>query len=247
VRERRLLVAGVVVGVSVGVAVALPAAVRPVPSAAQSQAGGARLYEAHCATCHGAAAEGTVDGPGLQAVGAASLDLMLSTGRMPLAAPDDQPVRQEPAFDPVQIEAIIDYVQSLAPGGPPIPDVSIEGADVAEGRRLYAEFCTACHGPGATGDSIGGGEIAPPLGPADPVQIGEAIRTGPGTMPRWSAETIGDEQVDAIAAYLEFLDTSDNPGGFGLARIGAYAEGFAAGLVGLGLLIVIIRRTGTRT
>jgi ubiquinol-cytochrome c reductase cytochrome c subunit len=236
-----------VVGISAGVAAALPVMVRPAPSSAQDQAVGARLYEAHCATCHGVSAEGTANGPGLLAVGAASLDFMLSTGRMPLAAPNDQPVRQEPAFDRAQIEAIVDYVQSLAPGGPPIPDVSIEGADVAQGQRLYAEFCTACHGPGATGDSIGGGEIAPPLGEADPVQIGEAIRTGPGTMPRWSGETITDEQVNAIAAYLAFLDTSDNPGGFGLARIGPYAEGFAAGLVGLGLLLALIRRTGTRS
>ena len=81
---------------------------------------------------------------------------------MPLAAPGAPLVAKDPAFDDTQIQALVDYVASLG-GGPAIPDVQVTGADPAQGRELFTTSCAACHGPGAGGDSVGGGFVAPPL------------------------------------------------------------------------------------
>ena len=53
---------------------------------------------------------------------------MLSTGRMPLANPGDQPQRAEPKFAPPQIASIVAYLERIAPGGTPIPRVDPAGA-----------------------------------------------------------------------------------------------------------------------
>jgi ubiquinol-cytochrome c reductase cytochrome c subunit len=66
-------------------------------------------------------------------------------------------------------------------------------------------------------------------------------------MPKFGPQTISDEDLNSVVRYLEFLRTERNPGGFGLARVGPYTEGFAAVLIGLGLVIVIVRLTGTKT
>ena len=208
---------------------------------------GRRLYVASCSSCHGLDARGTPDGPSLQGVGSASVDFMLSTGRMPLNQPGQQPVRQAPAFSPTQISAIVAYVATIAPGGPPIPVVDPAAGDLPHGFSVYTGVCSACHGAGATGDSIGGGQIAPPLGHSTPVQIGEAIRIGPGTMPRFGEETLTDHDVDSVARYLTYLDAAKNPGGLPLGRYGPVAEGFVAVMFGFGLLLLVIRLTGTKT
>jgi quinol---cytochrome-c reductase cytochrome c subunit len=211
------------------------------------QAEGRELYVASCSSCHGLDARGTPDGPSLQRAGPASVDFMLSTGRMPLNQPAQQPVRQAPAFSPAQISAIVAYIASIAPGGPPIPHVDAAAGDLQRGFSVYTGVCSACHGAGATGDSIGGGQIAPPLGRSTPVQIGEAIRIGPGTMPRFGEETFTDDDVNSVARYLGYLDAAKNPGGVPLGRYGPVAEGFVAVMFGFGLLLLVIRLTGTKT
>ena len=108
---------------------------------------------------------------------------------------------KDPAFDDAQIKALVDYVASLG-GGPAIPDVQVTGADPAQGRDLFITSCAACHGPGAGGDSVGGGFVAPPLLGQAPVIVGEAIRTGPGAMPVFGPGQISDEGLNDIAAYL---------------------------------------------
>jgi ubiquinol-cytochrome c reductase cytochrome c subunit len=208
---------------------------------------GRRLYVANCSTCHGVDGAGTEDGPSLRGVGAASVDFMLSTGRMPLNQPGQQPVRQSPRYSPQQIAAIVSYVTSFAPGGPAIPSVDLADGDLQLGFALYTGVCSACHGAGATGDSIGGGQIAPALGRSTPVQIAEAIRIGPGVMPRFGEETYDDHDVNSIARYLRYLDDSANPGGLGLGRYGPVAEGFVAVMFGFGALLLIIRLVGTKT
>lgn len=222
---------------------------RPEPSRAQTdqQAQGQALYEANCSTCHGLQAEGTANGPSLQNAGPAAVDFMLSTGRMPLANPGDQPVRDEPKFTPDQTAAIVAYVETIAPGGEPIPTVDPAAGDLARGAEVFLNTCAGCHGAGATGDSVGGGQIAPTINPADPTQIGEAIRIGPGVMPRFGPETIDQADLDSLAAYLLWLRDNGDEGGLQLGRVGAVAEGLVAVVVGLGLLILFLRLTGSKT
>jgi ubiquinol-cytochrome c reductase cytochrome c subunit len=224
-------------------------AFRAHPSLAQSEqrAQGSPLYVASCATCHGTRAQGTGDGPPLIGVGAASLDFMLSTGRMPLNQPNQQPIRQQPAFTGAQIRAIVAYVTAIAPGGPAIPTVDPALGDLARGHELFLSNCAACHGAGAEGDSVGGGEVAPALGQATATQIGEAIRIAPGVMPRFDARTLSTQDVDSIARYLLYLRAQRDPGGLNLGRVGPVMEGFVATVLGLGLLVLVIRYAGTRT
>ena len=219
---------------------------RPEPSRAQTdqQAQGQALYEATCSTCHGLQGEGTANGPSLQNAGPAAVDFMLSTGRMPLANPGDQPVRDEPKFTPDQTAAI---VETIAPGGEPIPTVDPAAGDLARGAEVFLNTCAGCHGAGATGDSVGGGQIAPTINPADPTQIGEAIRIGPGVMPRFGPETIDQADLDSLAAYLLWIRDHGEDGGLQLGRVGAVAEGLVIVVVGLGLMILFLRLTGAKT
>jgi ubiquinol-cytochrome c reductase cytochrome c subunit len=222
---------------------------RPTTSRAQTDqlALGRTIYQANCSTCHGLNADGTSRGPSLQAVGAASVNFMLSSGRMPLAAPGYQPVRSTPKFDPTQIAAVVAYVQTIAPGGPPIPDVNPDEGSLSVGASLFLQSCAACHGAGATGDSVGGGQIAPSLDPPTATQIGEAIRTGPGEMPVFGEQTISDDGVNSIARYLLWIRDNGKEGGLQLGRVGAVAEGLTAIVIGLGLLVLVTRLTGTKT
>lgn len=207
---------------------------------------GKRLYEASCSTCHGLNVEGTENGPSLQGAGAAAVDFMLSTGRMPLAAPSDQPVRQPPAFTAEEIDAIVRYVSEIAPGGPPIPDVDPARGDLSDGAALFLNNCSGCHAAAGIGDSIGGGQIAPDLMPATATQIGEAMRIGPGLMPVFDEDDLTQHDVDSIAAYLHWLRDNGDDGGIQLGRVGAVAEGLVAFVIGLGVLILVIRLTGSK-
>lgn len=202
---------------------------------------GADLFTQSCAACHGMAGAGTSQGPAIADAGAALTDLMLRSGRMPLAAPGAPDQRGPVAFNDSQIRAIVAYVASLGQG-PPIPNVVVDGADLVSGRALYTANCAACHGPAAGGGAVGGGFVAPPLQPADPTQIGEAALGGPGPMPRFS---LTPQQLNDLAGYVESLDATPNPGGVAAAQVGPVVEGFVAAIA-LVLLLVVARWIAVR-
>src|SRR5438094_5901256 len=81
---------------------------------------GRDLFLRDCAWCHGAQGEGTNRGPSLAGVGAADADFWLSTGRMPVPQPEQDPRRQPAHYPPGMIRALVEYVAALGPG-PPIP------------------------------------------------------------------------------------------------------------------------------
>jgi ubiquinol-cytochrome c reductase cytochrome c subunit len=208
---------------------------------------GARLFAVGCASCHGPQGEGSENGPSLVGVGPAAVDFMLSTGRMPLSDPDQEPTRQAPEYSPDEIEALVAFVGSLGSGGEAIPFVSPEAGDLALGRDIYSANCLACHGAGGQGATVGGGQIAPPLNRATAVQVAEAVRVGPGAMPRFSDELIDQHELDSLVRYVMDLRTEPSPGGLDLGRVGPVVEGFVGWVVGLGLLLLVIRLTGTKT
>jgi quinol---cytochrome-c reductase cytochrome c subunit len=208
---------------------------------------GLELYVAGCASCHGVTGEGTGQGPTLVGVGSASVDFMLSTGRMPLANPQEQPSRGPPRYSPEEIAALVAFVTSLGPGGPAIPAVSRGGGDLAEGRELYVANCLACHGAAAQGASVGGGAVAPALDQATAVQITEAVRIGPGMMPLFGEQQIDDRDMDSLIRYVRSLRDPDDRGGLGLGHVGPVVEGLIGWLLGLGVLLLVVRLTGTAT
>lgn len=240
-----------VVTVLLGAQAAAVAAVlaQPTPPATLPPASDVRngrdLYQVACSTCHGLEGQGSPLGPSLIGVGAASADFYLSTGRMPLDNPGEQAQRKKPAFTPLQIRQLVAYVASLG-SGPPVPDVDWEHADLAEGNLLYANNCAPCHSSAGAGGALGHSTYAPALGPATPTQVAEAIRIGPGAMPRFGPETFDEEQLAAIVRYVQYLKDPADPGGHPLGRLGPIPEGFVAWVVGLGLLLVACRWIGTR-
>lgn len=203
---------------------------------------GRALYVESCASCHGSTGAGTPNGPDLRDAGAAGADFYLRTGRMPLASSNDQAVRKEPAFSPEEIEALVAYVSTLGEG-PPIPEVSPETASLQDGAALYIGNCAPCHGAAANGGAAGRNAIAPGLHRATTLEIAEAIVVGPGQMPVFG---FGQDERDAVVAYVDHLDEADDPGGADIGGIGPVPEGFVAWGVGMSVLLVAVLLVGRR-
>jgi ubiquinol-cytochrome c reductase cytochrome c subunit len=220
----------------------------PVPSAAaavgpnQVTGSAADVYLQNCASCHGPQGEGAPAGPPLIGVGEASADFYLRTGRMPLGAPGQQPMRQEPRLEPAEIDALVALVGRWG-DGPAIPQVTA-GGDVRRGWELYQANCAACHAASGSGNAIGGGAVAVGLGHATPVQVAEAMLIGPGVMPRFE---LPPEDRDAVVAYVGYLQTAPNPGGAPIGGFGPVSEGFVAVVIGLFLVLLAVRFVGRRS
>ncbi|MGH2773474.1 MAG: c-type cytochrome [Actinomycetota bacterium] len=221
---------------------------------------GRTLYMSDCAWCHGSAGEGTPRGPNLAtgANGAAMMDFMLSTGRMPIDHPDQPARRRDSVYSQRQIEAIVRFTDSFNAPGPGIPHPDPEKGDFELGVDAYQDNCAACHAPTGIGGALSSGndpgsgrentegQIATPLDKADARQIAEAMLVGPGPMPVFGSETLTKKEVDSIVRYVLYLQEPDNRGGLPMGRVGPWSEGAAGWLVGLGSLLVLIRWIGEK-
>ena len=218
----------------------LPAAAEPI-----SQAAARDLYLQACASCHGADGGGSARGPTLIGVGPAAVDFMLTTGRMPFAGqPREQAKRKPVAFTEDQIVGLVEYVVGLSgevPVGPPIPSVQTDAELLARGHELFIGNCAPCHGATGQGGAVGGGALAPPLGQATSVQVVEAMLVGPGQMPIFH---LPEQDLDAVATYVDYLQTAPDPGGFSIGGIGPVPEGFVGWVLGAGLLLVTVYLIG---
>jgi ubiquinol-cytochrome c reductase cytochrome c subunit len=170
---------------------------------------------------------------------------MLTTGRMPLAAPDSELRRRTPRYSPEMTRALVDLVSTLVAGGPDIPHVDPATGDAGAGGAIYRLQCAACHQSAGQGGILVGQET-PSLGASTAVQIAEATRTGPGTMPVFAASAITDEELDGLVAYVRDLQSPRDPGGHALWHLGPLPEG-AVALCALGLIIVALRHIGSRS
>jgi ubiquinol-cytochrome c reductase cytochrome c subunit len=222
---------------------------------------GRTIYLRDCAWCHGSRGEGTASGPDLVSGtnGAAFTDFMLSTGRMPIAVPDERIRRREPIYEPDEIDDVVDYVASLGGPGPDVPEVDPAGGDIGLGAELYQENCAACHSTTGIGGALTAGDyteaqaelsgnsglVAPSLRSSSPVEIAEAMLVGPGTMPVFTEETFGPDEVDAIVRYVVYLQDAEDRGGADIGKIGPVAEGAVAWIIGLGALLLLCRWIGT--
>lgn len=234
----------VAVAMAAAAVVAGAATAQPVPDPAEVDAG-RTLYEVSCTTCHGREGRGTDQGPPLVGAGAAAADFYLSTGRMPLDRPRAQAERKRPAFSREEIALLTAYVASLGPG-PAIPDVDPGRGDITLGYRLYADNCASCHSSAGAGGALGHAVYAPPLNRATALEVGEAIRIGPGAMPLFGPETFDDHEVDSIVRYVLYLRDPRDEGGLDLGHLGPLSEGLVAWAVGLLGVLLAARWIGTR-
>jgi len=209
---------------------------------------GRELFEENCSACHGPGALGTSRAPNLVGLGAATIDFWVGTGRMPLADASLQAEPKPPRFTKKQVLEIAAFVTSLSPvNGPGIPVVNLKGANLTEGNSLFVLNCAACHTITGSGDALASGYFATSLHAATPTQVAEAIRTGPGNMPRFGPGEFSNQQVADIVAYVTGpIQHPDNAGGLGLGGVGPVAEGFVALLVGVGGLMLVAFWLGDR-
>lgn len=209
---------------------------------------GEELFEQICSSCHQADAQGGPAAPSLIGVGPATVNFWVTTGRMPAATPlSTEAEPKPPRLNDRQAEEIAAFITSLTPSAPFIPTVHLKHANLAIGATLFALNCAACHTITGMGDALAYGTYAPTLHHATPTQVAEAIRTGPGNMPRFTGN-LSDNQVRDIVAYVtEKIQHPSNPGGFGLGGIGPVAEGFVALLFGVGGLMLVCFWIGDRS
>jgi ubiquinol-cytochrome c reductase cytochrome c subunit len=172
---------------------------------------------------------------------------MLTTGRMPIEVPGTQEQPGPPSFPADQISAIVAYVATHGAGsGPKIPYVA-PSSDLTRGRVIFEENCQQCHGAVGTGAVAGFGWIAPPLPIANDVQVAEAVRVGPGIMPRFDEHAISGRDLDALVAYVRTLHHPQDPGGWSVEASGPVGEGLIAFVIGLGVTITVMRLVGETT
>jgi ubiquinol-cytochrome c reductase cytochrome c subunit len=215
------------------------------PDSPALRAEGFTLYQGSCSSCHGIALEGTPGvAPALRGVGPGPVDFYLSTGRMPLDQPREEPLRNTPAFSRSQIDALIAYISSF--GGPEAPTANPANGDLALGFHQFTLNCAGCHQIVARGGITVNAQI-PDLQEATPQQIAEAVRMGPYLMPHFDSTQITQHELDSIARYILWTRHPDNAGGWGLYNIGPIPEGMVAWFIGLVALVIVARLIGERT
>ena len=215
---------------------------------------GQQLYMQDCASCHGVHADGVLPNgttgnyPDLTGLGPATINFWVTTGRMPAANPRDvQAMRRQPRLTVFQSNAIAAWVNSLQPATPYIPSANLNGANLTVGQDLFALNCAACHTITGGGDALASSTFAPSLHVATPTQIVDAIRTGPGNMPRFTGN-LTDSQVRDITAYVaESIQKPTNIGGVGMGGLGPVAEGFIGLALGVGGLMLVSFWVGDRS
>ncbi len=212
---------------------------------------GRRLFVPGCSGCHGVSGQGlrapngSVRGPSLKHSGEASAYYYLHTGRMPLGNSEDEPMRKAPAYSNAEMRALVAFVGSLG-DGPKVPDVKTRDGSLAAGGQLFRGNCAACHSASGAGGALSYGRAAPSLARAQPLEVGSAVRTGPGQMPRFGQNAFDAKELDSIASYVQYLRKPEDPGGLALGRIGPIPEGFLIWVLGMGLLLVTVNWIGKR-
>jgi ubiquinol-cytochrome c reductase cytochrome c subunit len=214
------------------------------PSSPALVAEGYDLYQSSCSSCHGIGLQG-IHGvaPSLRGVGPGPVDFYLSTGRMPLEQPREQPFRNKPLFTRTQIIALVDFVSSF--GGPPAPTADPSKGDLARGLHEFTLNCAGCHQMVARGGMTVSAQV-PNLGESTPQEVAEAVRMGPYVMPNFDAKQIDQHDLDSLARYVQWTKKPTDEGGWGIYNIGPIPEGIVTWWIGLAALVLAIRLIGER-
>lgn len=206
---------------------------------------GQQLYDASCSSCHGIALGGTTGvAPSLIGVGPGPVDFYLSTGRMPLNSPNDEPQRASPQFKRSQIDALIAYISKYG-GGPPAPAADPAQGNLALGLHQFTLNCAGCHQVVARG-GLTINAVVPDLSGVSAQQVAEAVRMGPYLMPHFDTKQINQHDLDSIARYVVWTRQPDNAGGWGIYNLGPIPEGMVAWFIGLAAMAIVARLIGER-
>jgi len=200
---------------------------------------GKALYNNYCITCHGNNAQGVEGrGPSLIGVGSAAVEFQVETGRMPATAQGAQIDRKPPQLNSDQARQLGQYIQELG-GGPQVPfsgERSPTQGNIAHGGELFRINCSSCHAFSAGGGALSSGKFAPPLNESTDRQLYAAMLTGPQNMPVFGDNQLSPQDKFDVIAYVQNLNTDNDPGGWGLGRFGPTTEGVAIFLFGMVVL-----------
>jgi ubiquinol-cytochrome c reductase cytochrome c subunit len=192
---------------------------------AASPPDGAAIFHDRCAKCHGERGEGvsaliTIAGPNIQAEHNPG-DVMTAME----VGPSHMPVFAD-LLTVDEMHAVADYVTRQ------LAVIPLDQGNLAEGGKLFREYCAPCHRTAVRGGALGYTELnAPNLVDKSRALIAGAIRWGPGAMPAFPASVLNPYQLNSIVDYVKFVQQPPSPGGSSLHWYGPVAEGFVAWIV----------------
>jgi cytochrome c oxidase cbb3-type subunit 3 len=174
---------------------------------------GRTAFGDNCAPCHGAGGGGAKGFPNLNdddwLWGGKLADIQTTiTHGIRWTADENTRVNAMPAFgktgvlDAAAISNVADYVRGLS-GLPTSP-----GADLAAGKKIFAENCVSCHGEGGRGNhELGAPNLTDAVwfyGP-DKTTIVEGLVNGRGAaMPAWAGR-LDPTTIKALAIYVHSM------------------------------------------
>jgi cytochrome c oxidase cbb3-type subunit 3 len=177
-----------------------------------ARAQGRAAFADNCAPCHGAGGGGAKGYPNLNDddwLWGGKLDDIAFTIRHGIRSTDEKTrPGNMPAFgrdkllERPAIIAVTDFTRSLS--GLPVP----ADADLALGKKVFAETCAACHGDNGKGNrEVGAPDLTDQIwlyGPSRETIIDGLTNGRGGVMPAW-APRLDDTTIKALTVYVHTL------------------------------------------
>ncbi len=200
------------------------------------------LYIENCAVCHGIRGEGIgpnppLDNPDLREADYETLFKTIARGRYGTAM-GAWHIEEGGIFNDYQIQELVALIRygdwsqvgelaaqrGVIPPTLPVPEVGEdlvqqvmalgpEGELWAQGMQLYAQNCTTCHGVNGEGSDLGVPLNTEDVREKDADILARTIREGvPGTLMAAWKNTLSNEDIEAIVAFLKNWDRINEAG-----------------------------------
>lgn len=193
---------------------------------------GQQIFAQRCAACHGDHGQGV---SGIVSIAGPNLQAEHDLGQV-LTAVEAGPSHM-PSF--ARILSVPDMRDVAGFVTQKIAVIPMQGGNLSEGEDLYSMYCAACHRTDVRGGAlVFDGVNAPDLSRKSRALVAGAIRWGPGPMPNFPASVLSDQQVASIADYVKYARRPPSPGGAPMHWYGPVAEGFAAWVIAISLMVV---------
>jgi cytochrome c oxidase cbb3-type subunit 3 len=178
---------------------------------AVAETAGRITFANDCQPCHGAGGGGNPGYPALAAgswLWGGSLAAIQQTVTHGIRS-DDPDARQsqmvkfgvDGVLKPEQIQQVADYVMTLF--GTPVP-----GADIAPGRKLFADNCAVCHGANGQGNrDVGAPRLASHIhlhGDTRDAVVAQITNPKMGVMPNWNTR-LDPATIKSVTLYVHSL------------------------------------------
>jgi cbb3-type cytochrome c oxidase subunit III len=179
------------------------AAVSPVAAApGVAAAAGEEAFNEHCSICHGAGAKGFI-GPSIAGVnwGTSGLAAIVRAG---VGGYGGMPAFNAVAVTDKNIASIVVYLATLPPNEARVAQHgTVVAGNLANGQKLYAANCAACHG--AAGQGGVGPELHGENTRKDTAGTISWIKNPIQPMPTLYPKPLSEKDVADVGAYVESL------------------------------------------